>query len=76
MGGRGAVTGAALRVRGKAGRLIAQHRRRSCDGKVRHGSCQSADEVRRRMEAQFGSPFAVYLCRYCNSYHVGNDKGG
>lgn len=71
-----AAVGATLRIRRKAGKIIAAHRQRSCHGKIRHEDHATADGVRLRMEAQFGSPFAAYHCRHCGGFHVGNDKGG
>jgi hypothetical protein len=68
------ATGATLRIRRKAGMVIAAHRRRSCEDKVRHATMEAANEVRTRMQDQFGSAFASYPCKYCMGWHVGNDK--
>jgi hypothetical protein len=46
-------------------------RRKSCTGKIRHASKEEARIAAQKLRAK-GEIVGVYLCRFCNGWHVGH----
>jgi len=47
--------------------------KKSCFGKVGHGSRLSAQFILDRMGGKDGHLLDIYECKFCNKYHIGHD---
>jgi hypothetical protein len=47
-------------------------RKKSCDGKVRHLSRESAVTARRHVRKSSGEWLNEYKCKFCNGWHFGH----
>lgn len=47
--------------------------KKSCFGKVGHGSRLSAQFILDRMGGKDGHLLGIYECKFCSKYHIGHD---
>jgi hypothetical protein len=47
---------------------------RGCDGKIPHSSEVSARRHAKRMKKLMKKRFDIYLCKFCDNFHVGTRR--